>query len=102
MSELGFLGATEAVEDGRFGCRGLASDARHHEQYVLTWFLPRGYWTCFGEKEKTHNFFQLQMVGICSLCHLLSKSTPGKVFGSQTNLVIEYCLSQFFEDLLRA
>jgi hypothetical protein len=36
MSKLGSLGATEIVEDGRFGCRGLASDARHREQYALT------------------------------------------------------------------
>jgi hypothetical protein len=58
MSKLGSLGATEAVEDGRFGCRGLASDARHREQYVLTWFLSRGYWTCVSAKENTHYFFE--------------------------------------------
>jgi hypothetical protein len=89
MSKLGSLGATEAVEDGRFGYRGLASDARHREQFALTWFLSRGYWTCVGAKENTYNFFESQTIGIRLLRHLLPMLTPENVLGPQPNLVIE-------------
>ena len=39
------------VEDSRFSCQRIMSDAGHQKrEYVPTWVLPRGYFICWDAK----------------------------------------------------